>query len=281
LLAFLKARELKGVEWVTESSYARTVGLGKCHGWIKLIRADHADALVMEFSHSLTPVLPALLNRVRALFDLDARPEMISRHLVSDRVLRPLVKANPGLRVPGAFDGFELSLRAVLGQQITVQAATTLAGRVVMAFGEPVVTPFAELNRLTPRPERVAQATVNALARLGIVRARCRSILALAAAQVSGTLSLDSHHHHSPESSVDRLTQLPGVGPWTANYLAMRAWRWPDAFLKEDVLVRRYLGGVSPKRAEAVSRDWRPWRSYAVLHIWRSIHRSGCRRPSQ
>jgi AraC family transcriptional regulator of adaptative response / DNA-3-methyladenine glycosylase II len=268
MLAFLKMRELKGVEWVTESSYARTVGLGKCRGWIKVTRANQPDALVMEFSHGLMPVLPALLSRVRDLFDLNARPELISSHLAKDPLLVALVNANPGLRVPGAFDGFELGLRAILGQQITVEAATTLAGRVVMGFGEPLITPFPELDRLTPAPQRIARATVDGLAKLGIISARCRSIVALAAAHLSGTVALDSRRHFCPESSLGRLTELPGIGPWTANYLAMRVWRWPDAFPKEDVGVRRYLGGVSSNRAAEMSQGWRPWRSYAVLHIW-------------
>src|SRR6266404_4131413 len=148
ILAFLKARELKGVEWVTEDFYARTVRLGNSKCWIKLTQSKNKNALMLEFTHSLAPVLPALLNRVRDLFDLNARPEMISKHLAKDKVLGSLVKANPGMRVPGAFNGFELGLRAILGQQVTVKSATTVAGRVVASFGEPLVTPFPELTRL-------------------------------------------------------------------------------------------------------------------------------------
>jgi AraC family transcriptional regulator of adaptative response / DNA-3-methyladenine glycosylase II len=269
MLAFLKARELKGVEWVTESFYARTVHLGDCKGWIKVTQSKTKDALLLEFAHTLAPVLPALLNRVRDLFDLNARPEIISRHLARDKVLAPLVKANPGLRVPGAFNGFELGLRAILGQQVTVKGATTIAGRVVAAFGEPIITPFAELTRLTPAPARLARATVDDLAGLGIVRARCKCIMGLAQAQASGSLSLDSGNHHSPVAAIERLAELSGIGQWTANYIAMRALRWPDAFPAEDIAVRNNLGGVSAKRAEEMSQRWRPWRSYAVLHIWR------------
>lgn len=270
MLAFLKARELKGVEWVTESFYARTVHLGDCKGWIKVTQSKEKNSLLVEFTHSLAPVLPALLNRVRDLFDLNARPEIISRHLARDKVLGPLIKATPGMRVPGAFNGFEMGLRALLGQQVTVKAATTLAGRLVAAFGEHIVTPFSELTRLTPAPGRVARANVAKLARLGIVGARCRSILGLAQAQASGKLSLDSGNHHDPEATIERLTELPGIGQWTANYIAMRALRWPDAFPKEDIAVRNNLGGVSAKVAEEMSQAWRPWRSYAVLHIWKN-----------
>ncbi len=268
ILAFLRARAMKGVECVTENFYARTVHLGKGKGWIKITQAENKNALLLQFSNSLAPALPALLNRVRALFDLDARPEIISKHLAKDTVLSPLVKANPGMRVPGAFNGFELGLRAILGQQVTVKAATTVGGRLVAAFGEPVVTPFIELNRLTPTPEAIAKASVHQLAKLGIVSARCKSILALARAQISGKLSLDSGNHHNPEVTIERLAELPGIGQWTANYIAMRALRWPDAFPKEDTAVRNNLGGIGAKQAEELSQAWRPWRSYAVLHIW-------------
>jgi AraC family transcriptional regulator of adaptative response / DNA-3-methyladenine glycosylase II len=149
-----------------------------------------------------------------------------------------------------------------------VAAATTIGGRLATAFGEPVATPFAELDRLTPSPARLAKAGVDDIAKLGVVSARCRSIVALAQAQVSGALSLDSGAHHDPDGTIRRLAELPGIGPWTAHYIAMRALRWPDAFPKEDIAVRNNLGGVTPKQAEAMSQAWRPWRSYAVLHIW-------------
>ena len=177
MLRFLQARELKGVEWVTESFYARTVHVGNSRGWIKVTKAEMKNALLLEFTHTLAPVLPALLNRLRDLFDLNARPEIISRHLARDKFLRPLVKANPGIRVPGAFNGFELGLRAILGQQVTVKSATTVAGRVAAAFGEPIVTPFAELTHLTPASLKIASATVSKLARLGIISARAKASL--------------------------------------------------------------------------------------------------------
>jgi AraC family transcriptional regulator, regulatory protein of adaptative response / DNA-3-methyladenine glycosylase II len=270
ILSFLQVRELKGVEWVTDDFYARTVLLGDSKGWIRVTQAEKRNALMLEFSHSLAPVLPALLNRVRDLFDLNARPEIISEHLAKDKVLGPLVKANPGMRVPGAFNGFETGVRAILGQQVTVKSATTVASRLVTAFGEPIVTPFPELNRLTPSAGRVARSGVAKLAKLGIISARCKGILGLAQAQASGKLSLDSGNHHSPEDTIERLARLPGIGRWTANYIAMRALRWPDAFPKEDIAVRNNLGGVTAKQAEEMSQAWRPWRSYAVLHIWRN-----------
>jgi AraC family transcriptional regulator of adaptative response / DNA-3-methyladenine glycosylase II len=268
VLAFLAARSLKGIEWVTAESYARTVRLGDAKGWIRVTQSRKKHALMLEFTHTLTPALPALLSRVRALFDLNARPDMISKHLARDERLARAVKRNPGMRVPGAFNGFELGLRAILGQQITVKAATTIACRFVEAFGEQIVTPFAELNRLTPAAEGVAAASIDDIARLGIVAARARSIIALAKVQGSGSLSLDGGAHHNPDDSIKRLTELPGIGQWTAQYIAMRALRWPDAFPKEDIAVRNNLGGVTAREAEERSQAWRPWRSYAVMHIW-------------
>jgi AraC family transcriptional regulator, regulatory protein of adaptative response / DNA-3-methyladenine glycosylase II len=270
VLAFLKARELKGVEWVTENCYARTVYLDGRKGWIKVTQAENKNALLLEFTHSLAPVLPALLSRLRNLFDLDARPDLICRHLRRDQRLAALIKANPGMRVPGAFNGFEMGLRAIIGQQITVKAATTIACRIAIAFGERIVTPYPELNRLTPAAERIAKASVDDIAKLGVVSARCKSLIALARAQVSGDLSLDNGAHHNPDEMIERLATLPGIGQWTAHYIAMRALRWPDAFPKEDIAVRNNLGGVTARQAEEMSQAWRPWRSYAVLHLWHS-----------
>jgi AraC family transcriptional regulator of adaptative response / DNA-3-methyladenine glycosylase II len=269
MLAFLKARELKGVEFVTEDFYARTIHLDECKGWIKVTQAKKKNALLLELTNDLSPVLPALLSRVRDLFDVNARPDIINKHLRKDKVLKPLIKANPGTRVPGAFNGFEMGLRAILGQQVTVKAATTIACRLVETFCEPIATPFPELNYLTPSPAKIARASIDDLAKHGIVRARCKSIMALAQAHVSGELSLDSGAHHNPNATIARLAELPGIGPWTAHYIAMRALRWPDAFPKEDIAVLNKLGGVSAKQAEQMSQAWRPWRSYAVLHLWR------------
>lgn len=268
-LAFLRARCISGVEWVTAESYARTVRLGKYTGWIRVSHAPEKRSLMVEFTHSLTPVLPALLGRLRNLFDLTARPDVIAAHLTKDARLRESVRKNPGLRVPGAFDGFEMALRAILGQQITVKAATTIACRFAGRFGEKTTTPFPELALLSPSAKRVARATLDEVASLGIVSARSTSILSLAQVFQSGALTLDTGSN--PERTIDQLVSLRGIGPWTAHYIAMRALRWPDAFPREDIAVRNRLGGVSAKQAEEMSQAWRPWRSYAVLHIWKSL----------
>jgi AraC family transcriptional regulator of adaptative response / DNA-3-methyladenine glycosylase II len=172
------------------------------------------------------------------------------------------------MRVPGAFNGFELGLRAILGQQVTVKAATTIACRFVEAFGDPIVTPFAELNRLTPVPSRIASASVDDIARHGILASRATTIIALAKALASDGLRLDAVAPAKPDDAIRQLTDLPGIGQWTAHYIAMRALRWPDAFPKEDIAVRNNLGGVTAKEAEELSQLWRPWRSYAVMHVW-------------
>lgn len=270
VLAFLAGRALEGVEHVTESSYARTVRLGDARGWIRVTQAAKGHALLVEFTHSLSPALPAVLGRVRALFDLTARPDVIAKHLKKDALLASAVRANPGLRVPGAFDGFELGVRAILGQQVTVKAATTIASRLVAAFGDPIVTPFAELHRLTPTAVRLAAASIDDIARHGVIAARSKSIIALAQAQKSAGLALDGGAHHGPDESIRRLAELPGIGHWTAHYIAMRALRWPDAFPSDDIAVRNSLGGVTAREAELMSQRWRPWRSYALMHVWRN-----------
>jgi AraC family transcriptional regulator, regulatory protein of adaptative response / DNA-3-methyladenine glycosylase II len=272
LLAFLSARALTGIEHVTDESYARTVQFGKARGWIRVRQSKRHHALLLEFTHTLTPVLPTLLGRVRALFDLDARPDVIAKRLGKDAHLARAVKANPGLRVPGAFSGFELGLRAILGQQVTVKAATTIACRFVEAFGDSIATPVPGLDRLTPSPARIARASIDDIARHGIVAARAKSIIALAKAEGSGEICLEGGAQHNPDDSIRQLAKLPGIGPWTAHYIAMRAMRWPDAFPKEDIAVRNNLGGVSAKEAEALSQPWRPWRSYAVMHVWSMPH---------
>jgi len=269
VLNFLRGRMIKSVEFITDTSYARTVRLGKHKGWIQVTHAPENRALMVQFTHSLTPVLPALLGRVRNLFDLTARPDLIAAHLMKDDLLKKCVSQNPGLRVPGAFDGFEMAIRAILGQQITVKAATTIACRFAEAFGEHIETPFPELTRLSPLADGVVKANVNSIAKLGIVSARSNCILAMAQAFQSGRVQLEAGSH--PEIAIQRLVALPGIGPWTAHYIAMRALRWPDAFPKEDIAVRNNLGGVTAKQAEEMSQAWRPWRSYAVLHIWTAV----------
>lgn len=268
LIGFLAARALAGVELVADGEYRRTVKLGPHSGWIRVANAPEQRALLVELSHSLTPALPALLGRLRNLFDLGARPDLIGDHLGRDARLADAVRRNPGLRVPGAFDGFELAMRAILGQQVTVKSATTIAGRLATSFGEPIATPFAGLERLAPSSRRMASLAVNELSSHGVIRARARSIIALATEIASDRLTLDASA--DPARVMEQLVALPGIGGWTAHYVAMRALRWPDAFPKDDVVLRKRLGGVTGARADELSQAWRPWRSYATLYLWRA-----------
>lgn len=267
MLDFLRVRQTRGVEHVSDDTYMRTVRLGTRTGWIEVRNDPDRRALRVSLPHALTPVLPALLGRLRNLFDLSARPDIIAATLREHHALKTSVGSHPGLRVPGAFDGFELAVRSVLGQQITVKAATTLSGRFAEAFGEPVETPHPELCRLMPTAAHVRKASARQLSAMGVMPARSASILALAAATDEGLILEPGA---DPESAMERLVALPGIGPWTANYIAMRALRWTDAFPKEDIVIRKRLGGVTAAEAEKLSQAWRPWRSYATLHLWRS-----------
>ena len=267
LLEFLRARQTRGVELVTEDAYLRTVALGAHAGWVEVRNDSDRRALLVTLPHALTPVLPALLGRLRNLFDLSARPDVIAGALGRSAALRDAVSTSPGLRVPGAFDGFELAMRAILGQQVTVKAATTLAGRVAEKYGKPIRTPYDGLDRLAPSAARIAKLRERDLTAMGILPARALSIIALAKAMESG-LALEPGA--DPDSTMERLVALPGIGPWTASYVAMRALRWADAFPKEDIVIRKQLGGVTANEAERMSESFRPWRSYATMHLWRS-----------
>ncbi len=269
MLEFLAARTITGVEHVSGDVYARTVSIGAHRGWLRVSPADAPNALRVEFEATLTPVLAPLLAKLRHFFDLNARPDVIAEHLGGDDRIGASIGEFPGLRVPGAFSGFEMAWRAILGQRISVRAATTLARRVATQFGEPIETPDPELNRLTPRPETIAAADIELLAGLGITRARCRSIQILAQAVADGRLRLEPGA--DPESTIEQLEQFPGIGKWTAHYIAMRCLGWPDAMPYGDLGVLRGVGESSPKKLDAMAEAWRPWRSYAVMYIWNGL----------
>jgi AraC family transcriptional regulator of adaptative response / DNA-3-methyladenine glycosylase II len=237
---------------------------GEATGWLSA-RFDVArHQVLLQTSDSLYPVLPLVIRRVRAMLDLDCDPAAINA------VLHPHFPEGDGLRVPGAFDGFELAVRAVLGQQITVAAARTLGQRLVERLGEPVQTPWPDLNRLFPTARTLATAEGDVLGQMGIVRQRQAAIVALARAVDSGALAL--HAGADVAATTAALCALPGIGDWTAQYIAMRVLRWPDAFPAADVALHKALGvqgQKNPARAAAeASQAWRPWRSYAVLRAW-------------
>jgi len=265
VLAFLAARAIAGIERVEAGAVTRSLALmhaGQRHaGWLR-VAFDKAGEVGVELSPSLWPAVGSLLPLVRRWLDLDADPEAIAAALGEGAV--------PGQRLPGCVDRFELAVRAVLGQQITVAAARTLAGRFVERFGQALADAPEGCQRLFPTPERMAAATREDIASLGIIGRRADSLIALAAAWP--TLAF-ARREGSPEAAVAALTSIPGIGPWTASYMLMRGWSWPDAFPPGDVVLRKALGGggplPSPKEYLKAAERYRPFRSYAVLHLWR------------
>ena len=266
MLAFLGQRAIQGVEAVAGHEYRRTVSVahgGHVHrGWIAVRPAARRATLQVSLSPGLARVVPPVLARVKRLFDLACDPHAVAAQLGE------LAAAHPGLRVPGAFDGFEMAVRAILGQQVTVKAATTLSRRIARTFGDALVTPWAELTHTFPAAGRIAALTVDDVASNGIIASRSRSILALAGRIADGTLVL------APGVDVERtlaaLREVPGIGEWTAQYIAMRALAWPDAFPHTDLGVMKALGETSPRRVLARAEPWQPWRAYAVMHLWHS-----------
>lgn len=264
LIHFLAGRAIPGVEEIDAQCYRRTVHIqreaGWLSGWIEVKPVTGRNTLAVIVAPELAPVLPAVLNRVKLLFDLASRPDDIAA------VLGPLAAPRPGLRVPGSFDSFEMSVRAILGQQVSVRAASTLAARFSAAFGAPLTTPFPGLSRTFPTPAQIAALDVDAIAALGIVGTRARAIIALAQALATGKLQLGPAV--DIEKAIDTLCELPGIGPWTAHYIAMRALAWPDAFPAADMGVLKALGTRSVRESEQRSQIWQPWRAYAVMHLW-------------
>jgi len=282
ILAFFRARAIPGVEAADEGAYRRVVrvldGAGReTGGWLEVAHAPRRHALQLRFAPSLAGAVQELLARTRQVFDVGADPDEIAS------VLGPLAEGAGGLRLPGAFDAFELALRAILGQQVTVKAARTLATRFVDAFGEPAATPFADLARSFPRPSRVAGLTRDEIARLGIVGQRAEAMVAVAQALCAGRLILDGSA--GPDRAIETLRGIKGVGAWTAHYIAMRALAWPDAWPPQDVAVLKGLdlpnSAAGQRAADVLAEEWRPWRSYAVLHAWRKLEPPGAERNAE
>jgi AraC family transcriptional regulator, regulatory protein of adaptative response / DNA-3-methyladenine glycosylase II len=265
--AFLAARAVAGVEAVEQGRYRRVARVrvdgGTHDGWIEAAPSPKKPALRVTVSASLARALPPVLSRVKALFDLACSPSEVAA------ALGPLARRHPGLRVPGAFDGFEVAVRAILGQQVSVAAARTVAGRLAAAFGDPLATPFASIHRVFPSAARIAELPYGQLAQLGMPGARARTVVAIARAVVEG--DLDLLPNADIDATLERLRALPGVGEWTAQYIAMRALAWPDAFPHTDLGVMKALGESDPRKVLAAGEAWRPWRAYAVVHLWQSL----------
>jgi AraC family transcriptional regulator of adaptative response / DNA-3-methyladenine glycosylase II len=248
--------------------YRRTVAIDEHRGWIAVSRGVKDNALDVELSPSLAPVIGAVIARVKRLFDLGAVPDAVAALLSQDPLLGKVVRRIPGLRVAGSFDGFELAVRAILGQQVSVKGATTLAGRWAQAYGEPIATPYLQLNRLSPTAQRMTAVTADEIAALGMVGARARCLASLAPAVLDRQVVLA--FAPNVEEQIDALMRLPGIGHWTAHYIAMRALHWPDAFPSGDLMLMR-AANASQKQLQNLAEGWRPWRAYATHYLWQSL----------
>ncbi len=273
MLAYLTKRAIPGVETVLpDASYARSVQVGKKSGWISVRCESTKNFLEVQAPESLASVLFPVLAGLRNAFDLDANPLLVDEHLRTDPFLKEVVEAYPGLRMPGAWNVFELAVRAVLGQQVSVAGATTLAGRLTQRFGEPIQTPIPGLTHLSPTAKTLAAAGIPEIAAIGMPRTRANTILELAKFAVRGGLQFSSAA--TPAEVVTALKQVPGIGEWTAQYITMRALRFPDAFPAGDLGLRKAVShGPLVTEAELLKRAerWRPWRAYAAAYLWQSL----------
>lgn len=276
MLRYLAGRAIAGVEAVSPDdaspSYRRSVRIGDAGGWMRVTAQAKRHQLELELSPVLAPVLMPLLARVRGQFDLDANPAMIEAHLRQDVLLAARIDAAPGLRVPGGFDAFELAVRAVLGQQISVAGATTLSGRLVARFGDSLITPLPGITHHFPSAASLAMADANEIARIGLPLKRAQTIQNIARFATEGGLMLPPGT--ALEEAIARLKSVSGIGDWTAHYIALRALRFPDAFPAGDLGLQKAAaedapsGRLTERQLAARAAAWAPWRGYAALMLW-------------
>lgn len=268
LLAFLAARAVPGVEVVGGGWYERSLALPYGAGVVRIELIDRPPGcvpctLTLADARDLAPAL----ERTRRLLDADADPVAVDEHLSEDALLRPLVRRRPGLRVPGQVDGFEVAVRAVLGQQVSVRGARTLAGRLAQRYGEPLTLAGEHLvDRLFPAAETLAGATPDALP---LPVSRGRALVSIAGAAASGEVILDRSADRARTRTA--LLDVAGIGPWTADYIALRALGDPDVFLATDLGVRHAAADLQIADIARRSDGWRPWRSYALVHLWTAL----------
>jgi AraC family transcriptional regulator, regulatory protein of adaptative response / DNA-3-methyladenine glycosylase II len=271
LLAFLAQRALPGVEHISNGCYSRVLRMHDMSnnievvGWICIQHDQTHHRLVLNLSNELAPLSDQVIAVIRRVFDLDRDVEQIRLHLAG------LADNHPALRLPGAFDGFELAVRAILGQQITVKAARTLAGRFVQRFGDAFAqSDVPELHTAFPTPAQIAMLEPSAIAELGIIRRRSEAIIGIAKALLTGKLSLASET--DIDTTIAALCELPNIGPWTAHYITMRSLSYANAWPPRDVAILTSLNlpnnAAGQRQADAMAERWKPWRSYAVLHAW-------------
>lgn len=255
---FLAARATPGVERVDGAGYSRSISVKGFTGSISVAPMAGADALTVDVSIPDRALIPAIVERAARMFDVDHDPAALADTFGRDRLLKRACLTHAGIRLPGAWDPFELAVRAILGQQISVKAATTLAGRVAAKWGEAITTEHG-LTRLFPRPAALADAR---LEKIGLIASRAKAIRTLSQQVSAGGLALDS------PAAVEALEQVGGIGPWTAQYIAMRAFNDSDAFPAGDLVLRRKAGNCTASVLERRSQKWRPWRAYAVMLLW-------------
>jgi AraC family transcriptional regulator, regulatory protein of adaptative response / DNA-3-methyladenine glycosylase II len=272
LLRFILQRAVPEVEAVEGRRVRRSLRAGSVAvqaGWVEVEFATAAPMIHLRFAPELAGASGRVVASVRRWLDLDATPDTI------DTALAALPGA-PGLRLPGSTDAFELAVRAVLGQQVTVAGARTLARRIVERFGAPLASPWADISRSFPQPELIAAAGLEQIAELGIIRTRAAAIIAIA--QAWGEIAPMLSARARPEALIARLCAIKGIGPWTAHYVAMRALGWPDAFPPNDVAVLKAMnqlfGTNSQREADVHAQAWQPWRAYAVLRLWNSLEKT-------
>jgi AraC family transcriptional regulator of adaptative response / DNA-3-methyladenine glycosylase II len=281
LLDYLRGRAMPGLEAVEidadtgkPSAYMRSVRLHGKTGWIKVSHLPERAQLALQVSAGLSSVLMPLLAQVRTQFDLEANPGVIQAHLQSDTLMATQMARNPGLRVPGAFDTFELAIRAVLGQQVSVAGATTVSGRLVQKFGDKIDTPFIGVSHHFPDAALLAQLPLEQIASIGLPKTRAATIQNLARFSLEG--GLQPQLEASQAQMVAHLKTVVGIGEWTAQYIALRALRYPDAFPAGDLGLQK-AAAIAPetrmteKQLLARSQAWSPWRSYAALLLWQSL----------
>ena len=275
MLAYLGGRAMPGLEAVIDGqAYVRSVHMEGKIGWIKVSHLPERGQLALQVAPSLSGVLMPLLAKVRTQFDLEANPGVMQSHLVADALLAQQMTRTPGLRVPGSFDVFELAVRAVLGQQVSVAGATTVSGRLVSQFGAPITTPFEVITHHFPSDELLARLEVDEIATIGIPKSRAATVQNLARFALAG--GLQRKIGASLETTVAEMKTVVGIGEWTAQYIALRALRFPDAFPAGDLGLQKAAAAapesrITEKQLLQRAQAWSPWRSYAALLLWQSL----------
>lgn len=266
ILGFLAKRAIPGIERVTSTSYERVFGPAENPARLRVGADPVKPELVLDIVNADAKEFTVVVERTRRIFDLDADLRPVHALFSTSPVLKTGIERRPGLRVPGCWDGFELAVRAVIGQQVSVASATTVTRRLVDRYGPPRIGAPPDLDRVFPGPALLADA---ALDDIGLPKTRAETLRTLARATLAG--DVDFSPGQDLREFVANLTRLRGIGPWTANYIAMRALRNPDAFPAGDVVLQQVLGGerrLSERETEAASQQWKPWRAYSVLHLW-------------